>query len=124
MSTPRTRRRVRRNPHRSEVVPLAATLGARVRLLRKEEGFTFDAFVEETMLGRGYISELERGLVVPSLTTLGRLAEALELSMPELVAFGDSLVDQLADAARGLSVPQRKYLLKEALRLAKGKARA
>jgi transcriptional regulator with XRE-family HTH domain len=71
--------------HRKVPHPLAQEVGGRIRQIRKDVEFSFDAFVEETGLGRGYISELERGLVVPSLATLSTVARALELSIADLV---------------------------------------
>ena len=44
-----------------------------------------DAFVEETGLGRGYVSELERGLVIPTIGTLARVAKALDVTVADLV---------------------------------------
>lgn len=72
--------------HRATPERVSAELGARIRKLRRECGFSFDAFVGETDLGRGYVSELERGLAVPSLVTLCRVAEALEVSLVDLLA--------------------------------------
>jgi transcriptional regulator with XRE-family HTH domain len=80
-----------------------------VRQLRRQAEFSFDAFVEETGLGRGYISELERGLVVPSLAVLARLAAALETTMADLV-LGDSPREQLFAMARTLA-PSDLYRL-------------
>lgn len=75
--------------HRTEPDPLAARIGQRVRALRIAEEFGFDAFVEETGLGRGYVSELERGLVIPTIGTLARVAKALDVTVADLVV-GDS----------------------------------
>lgn len=88
------KRRAARSPkrgsrHRAEPDPLAARIGRRIRELRTAADFGFDAFVEETGLGRGYVSELERGLVVPTIGTLARIAAALEVTVADLVA-GDS----------------------------------
>lgn len=80
--------------HRQVPHPFAQEVGGRIRRLRKEQAFTFDAFVEETGLGRGYISELERGLVVPSIATLATVARTLELTVGDLVA-GTSEREQL-----------------------------
>lgn len=74
-----------RSRRRSEPDPLAARVGARIRELRRELAFTFDAFVGETELGRGYVSELERGLVVPTIGTLARIARALDVTLADLV---------------------------------------
>ena len=87
--------------HRVEPDPLAKRIGERVRALRKSEGFSFDAFVEETSLGRGYISELERGLVVPSVSSLARIADALEMTLADLVigtTERERLFEELRDA--------------------------
>lgn len=71
--------------HRLEPDPLAARIGQRVRALRTAAEFGFDAFVEETGLGRGYVSELERGLVIPTIGTLARVARALDVTVADLV---------------------------------------
>jgi transcriptional regulator with XRE-family HTH domain len=93
-------------------------LGERIKRLRAEQDFSFDAFVEETGLGRGYISELERGIVVPSFTTLVRVAAALDTSVSALVATGSTSLEALVDVARSLTDVQQKRLLQEARRLA------
>lgn len=85
--------------HRGQPDPLAARVGLRIRKLRKDAEFTFDAFVEETRLGRGYLSELERGLVVPTIGTLARVARALEMTIADLV-IGDSERERLFDELR------------------------
>ncbi len=85
--------------HRKVADPLALAFGRRIKQLRLAQNFSFDAFVEETGLGRGYISELERGLVVPSLLTAHRLASALEVSVADLV-LGDSPREELFDMMR------------------------
>src|SRR5690606_12844577 len=82
--------------------------GARVRRLRRAMDFSFDAFVEETGLGRGYISELERGLVVPTVGALARIAVALDVTIADLV-IGDSDRERLFDELRG----QRPAVLRE-----------
>jgi len=85
--------------HRGEPDPLAARVGQRIRMLRKTAEFTFDAFVEETGVGRGYLSELERGLVVPTIGTLARVARALELTIADLVV-GETEREKLFDELR------------------------
>lgn len=71
--------------HRKRPDPLAKAVGQRIKKLRLKQDFTFDAWVEELGLGRGYISELERGLVVPSLTVLAKVASALEMTVADVV---------------------------------------
>jgi transcriptional regulator with XRE-family HTH domain len=84
-----------------------------VRKLREEKEFSFDAFVEECGLGRGYVSELERGLVVPTITSLAKLAAALEVTVADLV-LGDSPRERLFDVARQLDDKSVAALLKQA----------
>lgn len=103
-SSVRSKGRTRSKRHRHEPDPLARRVGGRIRELRIERDFTFDAFVEECGLGRGYVSELERGLVVPSLTTLATVARVLDVTVADLVA-GASPREALFVETRGL--PQR-----------------
>lgn len=86
--------------HRAVPDPLAARIGKRIRALRTSKDFGFDAFVEETALGRGYVSELERGLVVPTVGTLARVAAALEVTIADLVT-GDTDRERLFHELRG-----------------------
>jgi transcriptional regulator with XRE-family HTH domain len=95
--------------HRRNPDPLAREVGERIRRIRKEREFSFDAFVEETGLGRGYISELERGLVVPSLTTLAIVARAFDLTIADLV-LGHTERELLFAEVRGASAAQLRRL--------------
>jgi transcriptional regulator with XRE-family HTH domain len=91
-------------------------VGARIRRLRTEAEFTFDAFVEETGLGRGYVSELERGTVVPTIGTLAKVAKALQITLLDLVAIGETPRDELVDATRGLSDTEIRTILRGVLK--------
>lgn len=95
-------KRISRSRHRERPDPLAARIGQRIRQLRNDAEFPFDAFVEETGLGRGYVSELERGLVVPGVGTLARVAHALGVTIADLVC-GDTDRERLFDELRGRS---------------------
>ncbi|HEU4412270.1 MAG TPA: helix-turn-helix transcriptional regulator [Polyangiaceae bacterium] len=88
-------------------------MGALVKRLRKECEFTFDAFVEETGLGRGYISELERGLVVPTIHSLAKIARALDVTVADLVV-GSSERERLFTLCRELSPDDVRWLLAKA----------
>jgi transcriptional regulator with XRE-family HTH domain len=101
--------------HRRKVDRLARAVGTRVRKLRVDRDWDFDAFVEETGLGRGYISELERGLVVPGLHALAKLAKALDVTVADLVA-GTTLRERLFEVTAALSDLDVKQLLGDAER--------
>jgi len=64
----------------------AQLFGRRLRDLRKARGLTQEALAEAADLSGNYISDLELGLKVPSLTILVRLSEALDIGTPELLA--------------------------------------
>jgi transcriptional regulator with XRE-family HTH domain len=78
-------------------------------VLRFEQAFTFDAFVEETSLGRGYISELERGLVVPTVRALAQIAKALDITIADLV-LGDTDRERLFAETRTVSAARVRKL--------------
>lgn len=99
--------------HRVVPDPDAKRVGVRVRALRDEKGFTFDSFVEEVGLGRGYVSELERGLVVPSLHALKKLATALDVTMADLVT-GTTSRETLFEITRAMSDEEVRSLVKSA----------
>ena len=103
--------------HRQKPDPLAAQIGARIKQLRGEKNFSFDAFVEEIGMGRGYLSELERGLVVPSVTALARVADVLEVTTADLV-LGASTREQLFEVTRELPSKSVDELLSRARLLA------
>jgi len=65
--------------------PEGVLFGERLRALREQRGETQRSLAELTGMTHPYISEMERGLKVPSLTTLIRLAIALECEVTELV---------------------------------------
>ena len=64
----------------------AQLFGRRLRDLRKERGLTQEALAEAADLSGNYISDLELGLKVPSLTILVRLSQALDIATPDLLA--------------------------------------
>lgn len=106
--------------HRLKPDPLARAVGRRVRKLREARDWNFDAWVEETGLGRGYISQFERGLVVPSLHALHRMAKALDLTVADIV-LGGTLREQLFEKTADLSNLDVKQLIRDAERRAEAK---
>ena len=63
----------------------AKLFGRRLRELRKQRDLTQEALAESADLSGNYISDLELGLKVPSLTILVRLSQALNLATPDLL---------------------------------------
>ncbi len=68
-------------------MPMNSTLekfGARIRELRKDAGLSQEKLAELAELHRTYISGVERGERNASLTSIVRIANALDISLSEL----------------------------------------
>jgi transcriptional regulator with XRE-family HTH domain len=81
------------------VADLQETMGVVIRRERRQRGLTLKQLAEHAMLSVVYIGELERGKKYPSAVVLERLAEALDLGVPDLL-------ELVADELRGEREPQ------------------
>ncbi len=77
---------------------LQQTMGAAIRRLRRERELTLKELAERSILSVVYLGEIERGKKYPSPVTLERLAEALDLTTPDLL-------ERIAFALRGVEQP-------------------
>jgi transcriptional regulator with XRE-family HTH domain len=59
-------------------------LGKRIAVLRKEHGYSQEAFAYEVDLARSYVSGVERGVRNLSFKTVARVAKTLRVSISEL----------------------------------------
>ncbi len=59
-------------------------LGERIKLARMEKGMTAKELAERSEVTPGYISQIERDLISPSLSVLMRIVEALEVPIVSL----------------------------------------
>jgi transcriptional regulator with XRE-family HTH domain len=62
----------------------AAALGARVRALRRERGLTLKELGRAAELSHPFLSQLERGLARPSVSSVERIARALHVPVGAL----------------------------------------
>jgi transcriptional regulator with XRE-family HTH domain len=69
--------------------PEGEVFGERLRQVRKRRGLTQEELATRADLAGPYISDMERGMKVPSLTTVLQLAMALECKVTDLVAVFD-----------------------------------
>lgn len=60
--------------------------GRVVRQLREEKRYSQEALADRAALNRTYLGEVERGVAVPSLSTITKIASALNISASELIA--------------------------------------
>jgi transcriptional regulator with XRE-family HTH domain len=66
---------------------LAKQLGKRIYLFRKRNGFTQAALAERVKISNEFMSGIERGAKLPSLFTLGKIADVLRVSLKDLFSF-------------------------------------
>ena len=64
-------------------------IGSRIKALRIKNGLTLEELGSRTELTKGFLSQLERNLTSPSLTTLEDIVEALGVSMSRFFAEDD-----------------------------------
>lgn len=93
-------------PRRQTPDPLALAVGRRIRALREEVGLTQEKLAFESEVGsKGHLSNLERGLVRPTVNTLQALADRLGVKLLDLVTFPEeddrsALIDATRFAVR------------------------
>lgn len=61
-------------------------IGSAIKRLRKEQGLTQEALAHEAKITTGTLSRTESGETSPSWRTVRRIAEALGVSVADLVA--------------------------------------
>jgi transcriptional regulator with XRE-family HTH domain len=64
-------------------------LGERLRTVRQQSGVTQVVLAERAGLPQSHISEIERGVMLPNLLTLLRIAAALPCKVSELTSVFD-----------------------------------
>lgn len=75
-------------PRRRHPDPLALRIGQRIRRLRLDAGLSLEKLAYESELGsKGHLSDVERGLTRPTVSTLKVLADRLGIALLDLVTF-------------------------------------
>lgn len=90
-----------------------AALGQKLREVRLKKGYTQQALAGEAGIGIMYLSEIERGLKMPSLNSFIQLIEALDISADyvlreELTTGQEYVFDELTEKLKNLTPKQRK----------------
>lgn len=65
---------------------LSNRFGITIRQAREKLGWTQEVLADKANLNRSYLGEIERGVVMPSLATIAKLASALHTEMSALIA--------------------------------------
>jgi transcriptional regulator with XRE-family HTH domain len=82
----------------------ALELGRRIRRIRLERRLTLQAVAGLARVSQSLISQVERGLASPSISTLRRIAGALDVPIAELFVGGEVSEDESDRAGRRLVV--------------------
>lgn len=78
----------------------------RLKLLRKQNGWSLELLADKTGLTKSYLSKVERGLSVPSIAVALKLAAALQVDVEQLFAGGqNAAMISVTRAARRVAVP-------------------
>jgi transcriptional regulator with XRE-family HTH domain len=76
-------------------------IGARIRKIRKERGLSIAELARGANLSPSFISQAERDMTMPSVRTLNRLAEVLQIDVQELLGESAAQNGGSGDSAGG-----------------------
>ncbi len=103
----------------AETKAVDATIGRRIRQIRRERGLLLETLAAKTGLSIGYLSQIERGLSSPSLRALAALTELFGVSLGELfgalVSPGSSDAVVVREAERPMLALWRDGIYKQIL---------
>ena len=71
------------------------TFGERIRFFRIQKDFTLKQLAEKAECSDGFISQVERNLASPSIATLKRIANALEVNLITLLQADEAETEQV-----------------------------
>lgn len=71
---------------------LSIYFGRVVRQIRDARRLSQEALAERAQLNRTYLGEVERGVAIPSLVTVSKIAKAFDISAAELVEQSEQLL--------------------------------
>jgi transcriptional regulator with XRE-family HTH domain len=84
---------------RIDIANDSAGVGARIRVLRKEQGLSLQVIADRSGLSVGFLSQVERGLSSIALSSLHSVADALGISLASLFEERPSVVQPDDEAA-------------------------
>lgn len=106
---------------------LQVKLGEKIQKVRKQKGLTQAQLAELLNLSTNFIGYIERGVQAPSLSTLGKIAEALGVNVGMLFCNIDvpsvkpdkkeQRINQIISTVRDMDIDDVKLLLKLIKRL-------
>lgn len=102
---------------------LAIQFGNRLRTMRTEKKMSQEELSFRAGISAAHLGQIERAEKKPTLETIGKLAEALEISLPELFAFEansndsetgteDIIISKINSQLKGLTLEEQKDILR------------
>lgn len=94
MTRRKTTQRSRARPERTKAIPGHLTslskpaedgIGGRIRFLRQQRGMTLEQLSSASKLTKSFVSKIERGVSVPSISTAMRLAGSFQITISQLL---------------------------------------
>ena len=103
-------------PRRQKPDALARAVGKRLGQLREEAGLTLEKLAYESELGsKGHLSDIERGLVRPTIHTLKVIADHLQIDVIDVINIpSKGERHELVDLTRRLAPETLRRLLRQA----------
>ncbi|MEO8556878.1 MAG: helix-turn-helix transcriptional regulator [Actinomycetota bacterium] len=65
---------------------IATRIGRVIRREREKRGLSQEALSELAGINRSFLGEIERGMAIPSIVTLQKLADSLGVKLSELIS--------------------------------------
>lgn len=102
---------------------LSVKFGKRLRTLRSEKKMSQEELAFKAGISPAHLGQIERAEKKPTLETIGKLAEALEISLPELFSFdvdpsprkadtGSTVVSKINAQLRGMTEEEQRDVLR------------
>jgi transcriptional regulator with XRE-family HTH domain len=66
--------------------PVVIALGSAIRRCRRERGISQEELAHRSEIDRSYMSSIERGGQNPGIVSVARIAQAMEMTLTELMA--------------------------------------
>lgn len=103
---------------------LTIKFGNRLRMLRIEQKMSQEELSFKAGISAAHLGQIERAEKKPTLETIGKIAEALEISLPELFAFETSnkyidnkgteniIISKITAQLKGMTIEEQKDILR------------
>ena len=78
----------------NNILKIKSLLGKKIRQLRKEKKMSIEQLAAKSELHTTYVGDIERGNGNASITTLAKIANALDVEVYELCRFSMDMIDE------------------------------